>query len=152
MNGIEAALEGRIGQAPTMRTGQSGKTWCTFSVAVGSDEEGASPTWVSVAVFGSKAEEAAQLAPGVRVYGEGRLRLDTWQDREGRERTGLKIAASLVQPIAQIGRRKPAKPREAKATANAGSRSDAVYKPIGASLAGGSAERRYSGPDSEIPF
>ena len=152
MNGIEAALEGRIGQAPTMRTSQGGKPWCSFSVAVGGDEEGASPTWVSVAVFGSKADEAAQLAAGARVYVEGRLRLDTWQDKDGRERTGLKLSASLVQPIAQIGRKKPAKPREATSAASGGSRSEAVYKPLGASLAGGSGERRYSGPDSEIPF
>lgn len=97
----------------------------------------------------SQAEALADLAAGARVYVEGRLKLETWTDGEGRERTGLKVAASLVQPIAQIGRKKPAKPREA---ASGGSRSEAVYKPLGASLAGGSAERRYSGPDSEIPF
>lgn len=40
MNAIEAAFEGRIGKPPTMRTAQSGKPWCSFSVAVGGDDNG----------------------------------------------------------------------------------------------------------------
>lgn len=110
MNAIEAALEGRIGKPPTMRTGQSGKPWCSFSVAVGGDDNGGA-TWVGVSAFGSQAEALADLAAGARVYVEGRLKLETWTDGEGRERTGLKLAATLVQPMGQIGHRKPAKAR-----------------------------------------
>jgi len=111
MNAIEAAMEGRLGQAPTLRTSQNGKAWCSFTVAVGKDDD---TTWVGVTVFGSQAETiaAANLEKGAQVYVEGRLTLSTWTGNDGVQRTGLKVAATLVQPLGQIGRRKPAKASE----------------------------------------
>jgi len=109
MNGIEAALEGRVGQAPTMRTSKAGKPWCTFSVAVGADDN---LTWVGVSAFGKQAEDLEGLEKGVRIYVEGRLTLETWTASDGAQRTGLKLAAFTVQPIGQIGRRKPARASE----------------------------------------
>ena len=106
MNAIEIAFEGRLGAAPTLRTSQAGKPWCALNVVHGKDTEA---TWLSVAVFGSQVETVAALEKGALVYVEGRLTLDTWTDKEGRERSGLKVAASLLQPLGQIGRRKPTK-------------------------------------------
>lgn len=155
MNAIEAALEGRIGKPPTVRTGQSGKPWCSFSVAVGGDDNGGA-TWVGVSAFGSQAEALADLAAGARVYVEGRLKLETWTDGEGRERTGLKLAATLVQPMGQIGHRKPAKAR-GKASGEDGARSAAsVYRPLENRSTGAAqpAPRGDGGRgfDTEIPF
>ena len=155
MNAIEAALEGRIGKPPTMRTGQSGKPWCSFSVAVGGDDNGGA-TWVGVSAFGSQAEALADLAAGARVYVEGRLKLETWTDGEGRERTGLKLAATLVQPMGQIGHRKPAKARGKASVEDGGRSSASVYRPL-ENRSTGAAQQAPRGDgargfDAEIPF
>ena len=45
-------------------------------------------------------------------YCEGRLTLRPWTDADGKARAGLSLAASLVQPMGQIGRPRPrSKPR-----------------------------------------
>jgi single-strand DNA-binding protein len=151
MNAIECAFEGRLGGAPTLRTSQAGKPWCALNVVHGKDD---AATWLSVAVFGSQAETVAGLEKGALVYIEGRITLDTWQDNEGRERSGLKVAASLVQPLGQIGRKRPA-----KASATAGALDDPptsrnLSKRLYAPETGPSVEPRSTRgfADQEIPF
>ena len=102
---IESAFTGRVGQPPTVRTSKAGKPWCTFSVAVGADDD---TQWVNVSAFGETAEAIATLQKGARVYVEGRLKLNAWTTHDGTERTGLQVAATLVQPLGQIGKRRPA--------------------------------------------
>lgn len=147
MSAIECAFEGRVGQPPTLRTSQAGKPWCSLSVAVGADD---AVQWLTVSVFGSSAESVAALAKGTRVYVEGRLKLDTWTDREGQSRTGLKVAATLVQPLGQIGRRKPAK---GKGGREGDPSAEVVSKPMARSGAAGDAFGDGGGAfDAEIPF
>ena len=50
---------------------------------------------------------APRLTKGTQVYCEGRLSLGTWTGRDGEARAGLNLAAWEVQPMGQIGRRKP---------------------------------------------
>jgi single stranded DNA-binding protein len=111
MIGIEAALEGRIGQSPDVRQSQGGKIYCTCSVAVdnGKDED---PQWVSIIAFGAKAEALGTLGKGTRVYLEGRLSLNSFTRQNGVEVTGLKLIANTVQPLDQIGHRKLKQPRK----------------------------------------
>ena len=106
MNGIECAFVGRLSQDPELRTSQAGKPWAALSVGVG---EGDKVQWVRVSVFCSTAEAVASLAKGASVYVEGRLKLDTWTGKDGNERSGLSVAASVAQPMGQIGRKKLAK-------------------------------------------
>ena len=40
---------------------------------------------------------------------EGRLKLDTWTGKDGKERTCIKAAAWRVERVGEIGRNKPAK-------------------------------------------
>jgi single-strand DNA-binding protein len=120
MNTIECAFAGRIGQEPAKES-KAGKPWLSFSVAVG---EGDDVQWLQVAAFGARATElAGSLKKCDRVYIEGRLRLNTWTGKDGTAQAGLSMAASLVQPLGQIGAKRPSKP---KATA---SRSE-VYAPL----------------------
>jgi hypothetical protein len=42
---------------------------------------------------------------------EGRLKLDTWTGKDGKERTGIMVAAWRVEQLGQIGKNKPAKPK-----------------------------------------
>jgi single-strand DNA-binding protein len=105
MNTIECAFTGRLGSDPELRTSQAGKPWCRFSIAVG---EGDDTQWVSVAAFGEVAERVCELmAKGDRAYVEGNLRLNEWTDRDGLTRHGLQVAAWRVEPMGQIGKRKP---------------------------------------------
>jgi single-strand DNA-binding protein len=122
MTGIECAFTGRIGQEPMLKESKAGKPWLSFSVAVG---EGDDVQWVQVAAFGTKAEELAGcLKKSDRVYVEGRLKLNTWTGKDGTAQAGLSVAASLVQPLGQIGaKRRPSKP---KATAS----NPEVYAPV----------------------
>jgi single-stranded DNA-binding protein len=105
-----------------LKESKAGKPWLSFSVAVG---EGDDVQWLQVAAFGTRAGELAGcLKKSDRVYVEGRLKLNTWTGKDGTLQAGLSVAASLVQPMGQIGKRRPSKP---KARA---SKSE-VYAPLG---------------------
>lgn len=105
MSQIECAFVGIVGVPPELKTSKAGKAWTALSLRVG---DGDGPQWVRAAVFGDMAETAAKLAKGSSVYVEGKLSLNTWTAQDGSERHGLNVAATLVQPLGQIGRRRPA--------------------------------------------
>jgi single-stranded DNA-binding protein len=48
--------------------------------------------------------EAAGLAKRVEVYVEGRLTMNTWEGKDGQQRTGLSVSAWRVEVLGQIGR------------------------------------------------
>ena len=112
MNGtIECAFIGRIGSVTPIKTSQSGKAWCAAKIAIGSDDV---TQWVRVALFNGLAEQLAPtLAKGDRVYIEGNLKLDRWQNAEGEQRSGLSVAAWKLEKVgaSAIGRNRPAKPK-----------------------------------------
>src|SRR5690606_27069217 len=56
-------------------------------------------TFVDVTLWGRNAENAVQyLQKGRSVLVEGRLQLETWQDREsGQDRSKLKVVGDLIQ-------------------------------------------------------
>lgn len=55
-------------------------------------------TFVDVTLWGKQAELAQQyLGKGRPVYIEGRLQLDTWQDKDGQKRNKLKIVCENMQ-------------------------------------------------------
>jgi single-strand DNA-binding protein len=75
-------------------------------------------TFVDVTLWGKTAELAGQyLAKGRPVYIEGRLQLDTWQDKEGQKRSKLKVIGEVMQflgskPEESSGRQDREQPRE----------------------------------------
>ena len=99
---IEAAFDGRLGNAPQARTSASGKAWKSLSLAV---SRGDNIEWVSIAAFD---ELAAILPPdlekGERIYVEGKLKLSRWQ-KDGVDRVSLHVAASRIEVLDRIGRR-----------------------------------------------
>ena len=108
---IECALQGRLTADPVQRTSKTGKAWLSMNVAVGS---GDMVQYVSVALFGDTvADTAARLTKGERVYVEGRIKVNAWTDKDGRERSGLSVASFNVVPLGQIGKRKPARRNDA---------------------------------------
>ena len=105
MNGIEAAFVGKLMKPGELKTSKAGKAWCSVSLLVG---EGDAGMWVRIAAFGEMAEAVARLDKGSNLYVEGRLTLQSWTAADGVERSGLNIAASRIEPLGQIGRRRPA--------------------------------------------
>lgn len=146
MIGIEAAFTGRIGKTPQMKTSKAGRPWCTFSVAVDDaerdDADNAQATWVSIAAFGETAENIVTFEKGTRVYCEGTLRLSSWSGQDGAERTGLQLAARVVQPMGVIGRQRPPKSKATTGKGGTEARRNWQAPPDAAP----------GGPDSEIPF
>lgn len=112
MKGIEVAFEGKLGRDAQLRTSAAGREWLSLSVIVG---EGDDEQWVSVASWSHTiAELAPTLIKGAQVYVEGKVKLRTWQGPDGMQ-AGLSVSASLVQPLALIGNRKPKKTRTTSA-------------------------------------
>ena len=74
-------------------------------------------TWFKVTLWGRQAETASQyLTKGRPVYIEGRLRVEEWTDRDGRQRHTLEVQATDMQFIGGRGEESPASRTEASAT------------------------------------
>jgi single-strand DNA-binding protein len=117
MNGITAALTGRLGGDAELKYTANGTVMATFSVAVDDAKkaEGEPAEWVRVTVWGEPAEDLApRLMKGTAVYLEGRLRLETWMTREGEQRSTLKLSAWTCQPMGQLGRQRPRQDAQAR--------------------------------------
>jgi single-strand DNA-binding protein len=109
MKGIACAFEGRLGRDAEIKTAKtSGRQFVTLSVIEGQDDEA---QWLNVVAWSeSLAEIAGNLTKGTELYIEGKLTLRSWESETG-TRYGLSVSASLVQPMALIGRSKPKTPR-----------------------------------------
>ena len=104
MKGIHCAFTGRLAQDTELKTSKAGKPWASFHVAVDMEASEEGTVWVRGAVFGELATRLhPELRKGAEVYCEGRLRLDTWTGKDGRERTGLSVAANRVEVLGKIG-------------------------------------------------
>jgi single stranded DNA-binding protein len=104
VKGIQAAFTGKLGQDAEIKTSKAGKPWLSLHVAADDDGEREATTWVRVAVFGQLATRLhPELKKGTEIYCEGRLRLESWVGRDGRERTGLSVAGSRVEVLGRIG-------------------------------------------------
>jgi single-stranded DNA-binding protein len=82
----------------------------SFTAAVeGKDEDPDAARWVRVVMFGDQAEQMApRLTTGTRCYLEGRLSAELWMPDDGRApRINIQVVASTIQPMGQIGRRRP---------------------------------------------
>lgn len=93
----QIAAYGRLGADPVQRQSQSGKPWATASLAVQIGEgDDAPPQWFQLVAFGRSAETLARHAKGDLVSVSGRLQLNRWQDRDGKDHERLQIVADAV--------------------------------------------------------
>jgi single-strand DNA-binding protein len=97
---------GNLGRDPEMRYTPQGTPVCTFSIASNErrrdragDQQDVT-TWFRVTVWGKQAETVSKfLFKGKSVYVEGRLHVEEWTDRDGKQRYTLEINATDVQFI-----------------------------------------------------
>lgn len=99
-------LIGNLGRDPELRYTPQGTPVCSFTVATNEkrkDRAGEAQdftTWFRVTLWGRQAETASQyLTKGRPVYIEGRLRLEEWTDRDGKQRFTLEVHATDMQFI-----------------------------------------------------
>lgn len=118
-------LVGNLGRDPELRYTPQGTPVCSFTLATNErrkDKAGENQdvtTWFKVTLWSRQAETAAQyLAKGRPVYIEGRLRVEEWTDRDGRQRHTLEVHATDMQFIGGRGDEGAASPRAESAPAN----------------------------------
>jgi single-strand DNA-binding protein len=99
-------LVGNLGRDPELRYTPQGTPVCHFSMATNEKRKDRSgettdvTTWFKVTLWGRQAETASQyLQKGRPVYIEGRLRVEEYTDREGKQRYTLEVNATDMQFI-----------------------------------------------------
>jgi single-strand DNA-binding protein len=98
-------LMGNLTRDPEVRYTPKGTAIANLGLAVNrvytteTGEQKEEVTFVDIEVWGRQAETAGQyLSKGRPVFVEGRLRLDSWEDKEsGQKRNRLKVVAERVQ-------------------------------------------------------
>lgn len=99
-------IVGNLGRDPELRYTPQGTPVCSFTLATNerrkdrSGETHDATTWFRVTLWGRQAETASQyLAKGRPIYIEGRLRVEEWTDKDGRQRYTLEVHATEMQFI-----------------------------------------------------
>ena len=135
-------LVGNLGRDPELRYTPQGTPVCSFSMATNErrkDKNGEmqdQTTWFRITLWNRQAETAAQyLQKGRPVYIEGRLRVEEYTDRDGKQRHSLEVNATDMQFIGG-GRNEGEAPMERAAAA----------------APGGHAPEAADSADDDIPF
>jgi single-stranded DNA-binding protein len=125
---IEAAFTGICCRDPELKTAQSGKAFCSFTLGVG---EGDGRQWVRVVCFEDTAEKVAQqLRKGGKAYCEGFLEIDLWEPDGKPPRINVNCRARRVEILNQIGRNKPGKTQERRTERSTGHRHPQHERPF----------------------
>lgn len=100
-NYASATIEGFVTHEPQLKTTKTGKSVCTFSIAVNHYSKSEEPprvsfieveTWEKVAEFCSKS-----ISKGKRIMVIGTLRQDRWESEDGTSRSRIKIVGNEIR-------------------------------------------------------
>jgi single-strand DNA-binding protein len=99
-------LSGTAGKDAEMRATTAGTTIASFSIAVSESrkdfkgEWSEEVTWVNIKAFGKIAERAReQVRKGTRVFVEGRLTVETWDDKVTKEKRSKTVIVALYLSV-----------------------------------------------------
>ncbi len=103
-------LMGNLTRDPEIRQTQSGTSICRFSIAVNrsySSQDGSTrdeTCFVDVDSFGRTAENISKyFSRGKPILVEGRLRQDSWEDKQGQKRTKLVVVLERFEFVGARG-------------------------------------------------
>ena len=103
-------LMGNLTREPELRATPSGTAVCQFGLAVNriynnpNGERQDETTFVDVEAWGRQAETISKyVTKGNPLFIEGRLKLDTWENKEGEKRSKMKVVLENMQLISQRG-------------------------------------------------
>jgi single-strand DNA-binding protein len=152
-------LLGNVTRDPELRYIPSGTAVTEIGLAVNDRRKAANGEWVEettfvdVTLWGRQAEIATEyLSKGSPVLIEGRLKLDSWQDKDGQKRSKLRVIGERMQMVGSKGQGggggRPA-PRAAAGSpaydeSEYGAPADSYSEPSGAATSGP--------PEDDIPF
>lgn len=100
-NYAAATIEGFVTHEPQLKTTKTGKSVCTFSIAVNHYSKSEEPpkvsfieveTWEKVADLCSKS-----VSKGKRIMVIGTLRQDRWESEDGKTRSRIKIVGNEIR-------------------------------------------------------
>ena len=102
---LKALLIGNVGKNPDIKQTSTNKKFASFNVAstygTGND---AVTTWVTCEAWERTADIVEKyVTKGSQVYVEGRVKLDTWTDKEGNARTTLKMTVTELKLLGSKG-------------------------------------------------
>jgi len=105
-------LVGNLGRDPELRYTPQGSAVCNLSIATSEKRKDKAgefqeiTTWFRVTLWEKKAEAASKyLTKGSAVYIEGRLRIEEWTDRDGKNRYTLEVNGTDMQFLGSGGSR-----------------------------------------------
>jgi single-strand DNA-binding protein len=102
---------GRVGGEPTVRQLNNGKDVASFSVAVDSGYgENKQTNWVKVSLFDKRSAVARYIKKGDLIGLSGEIRLATWTDKEGLEKTNLELTNPDVTLIGRVQKSEGSEP------------------------------------------
>ncbi|WP_019989894.1 single-stranded DNA-binding protein [Rudanella lutea] len=108
----KVTLIGNLGADPEVRYLDGGAVVAQFNVATTekytnrNGEKVEQTEWFRVELWNDQAKIAEKyLKKGNPVYIEGRLRTETWVDKEGKERFSLRVRANTMQLLGSPGER-----------------------------------------------
>lgn len=124
-------LVGRLVRDPELRTTSTGKSVCSFSIAVNKrvkSQDGAEADFFRAQCWGQVAEYAnTYLTKGRLVSVDGRLETRKWKDTSGNERESVEIVADHVSGLDRA--KDDAKPAAQTRTTSTGGGAD-EYDPF----------------------
>jgi single-strand DNA-binding protein len=147
-------LMGNLTRDPELRVTPKGTAVCQLGLAVNStytDKEGNKKeevTFVDVDVFGRQAEVIAKyFSKGRPILIEGRLKLDSWESKEGEKRSKLKV---VLENFTFVG----SKTDNAGGGGDVGGSDDSAPPPRSSSRpsGGSSAPKSASVDEEDVPF
>ena len=121
MSGVnKVILIGRLGKDPEIRYTPSGVAVATFVIATSEEwkdkstgEKKERTEWHRIEAWRRLGEICGEyLHKGKEVYVEGRLRTDSWEDRDGNKRYTTKVVAQTMQMLGSAGKGGTAEPFE----------------------------------------
>ncbi|MFZ9952566.1 MAG: single-stranded DNA-binding protein [Vulcanococcus sp.] len=103
---------GRLGGDPELRYFESGSSVANANIAINKPgakkNDGQPPDWIRVEVWGEQAQQFADaMSKGALLDVTGRVKTNTWQDRNGETKTQLVVTAEQWAPV---GQQQPAAP------------------------------------------
>ena len=145
-------LIGNLTRDPELRYTAEGTAVADMNIAVNSSftkrdtkEKKDEVLFVGITVWGKQAEACGEyLSKGSSLFVEGRLRLDTWDSKEGQRRSRLRVVAQRVQ---FLGR-----PRKAEGTAGVSGGTAATAEPLAESGDLGAGISPPEQNNEEVPF
>ncbi len=128
----QVILLGRLTRDPEQRTTSTGKTIASFSIAVDRAGQDDSADFFDITAWEKLGELVIQyLAKGRRVLVQGRLRQDSWDDKEtGKKRSRVEVTATDVTFLDGPGDNADASAPRAASTSSTSKSDDVVIEDI----------------------